>query len=1833
MTDNTAASLEALRRKRAYRRGQVTKAETKIRRLQDSDPDDIQPRVVEALIGELKNHIEVHDSIQEQLQELYDEQPDFAVDEEEDCERIIEAHQAILFTLMDLRKALPLWREAEIIRGRVEDALEIPNTDSPAFRETVKELQTVFYALYSEVHKYHHALPPLKDRYEHVKRRVNSLTALAVEANRPATVLPPAVSSTPTTFTSTPTPSHSSLHLELPTFDGDPFEWSRFATTFRTTITNRARGHTNQEIFGHLSRAVKHPEGQDLLRSLPASDMDMEAMLSLLEKRFGSPKILGPLIIKKINSVQHVEMSLPDIKRAYKNYLLPFQKFCTLVGDSLSAYLATGFIGLLADDCKREWSRFVKPNTPPDMKQVEEFLSYWRDELAEGSAADLSMSKANSHQFRPSRPSSRAVSPSRNRHHSNKQSSTMKRYSQHCPLCEESHLLGKCSTFLSYDIDKRNKFARDRKLCINCFSNTHGCKTCPSKFSCRTCNGRHHSTLHRERENSTTSTAATTSDDPNVNTATTDASTARQVRFLYSAQVLLKNGDRTSRARALLDSGAAIPMMTEHLATELNLKRVYNPIPVHGITGTTHCKFMVCTDLYSLDSRFCSDNVTFTVIPSLENQRTPKNRAEILARPDLRHFSLADPELGGNVDLLLGIEQTSDLTTGKPFKIGNLRALPTQLGLCLSGPLGEADQPAVLTLAPTTLSDDLSKLWQLDQVEETSPFSKEETSAIEQFKSTCKIVEGRYSVSLPRIEQAPSLGDSRRQALSRLYSNEKSLSSKEKLTAFQEVLAEYFSLDHAELVPDKELSNKFSYYLPVHAVIKESSSTTKVRAVFDASARTSSGSSLNDQLLPGPSLYPTLPDILTRFRGHNIAVTADISKMFREILLNLEERDWHRFLVRTEDGFIKDARMKRLTFGVKSSPFLASQVLHEHANHHIVSHPVAAKAILQDFYVDDVLTGATNVEDAFHLHKQLCLLLKQAGMNLCKWRTNSDQLRKLIPPHLLEEDSSLIDIRPSPSAQKALGVHWDTQADAFHVAVPDVQPTSQPVTKRMIAAGTAGVFDVLGLFSPVVICARILFQDTWKLGLTWDEDVPEDVQLKWHQWLSDLSVIHNHPVPRKLFPYPSAPDIKLHGFCDASTVAYGAVVYARTSSSNEPAHTALVIAKARVLPTKPTTVPKAELAGAHLLAKLLRHTLDLFELDTQDATAWTDSQIVLHWLPKHPSLLNRFVANRVSAIRDLLPSTVWRHVPSLQNPADLASRGVRAEELTASSLWWKGPNWLSLDAEQWPPPFIAKPSTPIYSVSLKPSFTLPAENLSFLNSLWSLSSNFFTLARVVCYVYRFYSNCKKARNQRVHGPISYTEVLESKHRLYKLSQAESVPELLQAASKSTQLPKHHKMHKFRICLSSYGHVQIQSRVRNPDSPREPMLLTVLSLKSGMTKLLLSSLHKVYGHAGDSATMSILASTYHITGLRNYLKFISRSCPICQRAYAQPIAHSMGMLPASRTTPAPPFDRTGVDFAGPFTIKKGHTRRPVLIKTYAVVFVCLTTKAVHLDLCASLSTEDFMAVLRRFIARRGCPTQIWSDNGTNFQGAREEIRAIQKLHGSKGHQETVGHFTEAHSIEWSHIPPRAPHFGGLWESAVRAMKTVLRKVTAPHPLSWEELYTLLTEAEAILNSRPILPINTDDAEDNAHLTAGHFLVGRPLLAPPTRLPPTGKTSLLKRWNLVTRLTSDLWKTWLSSYLATCAHRAKWTRPGHQLQVGDIVFVKDESFQCRTWPLAIVTQIHPGDDGVARTASIRCHGKIYKRPTCKLILAVPKKNSETSSPSPRPRSMSGTPSQKE
>ena len=224
---------------------------------------------------------------------------------------------------------------------------------------------------------------------------------------------------------------------------------------------------------------------------------------------------------------------------------------------------------------------------------------------------------------------------------------------------------------------------------------------------------------------------------------------------------------------------------------------------------------------------------------------------------------------------------------------------------------------------------------------------------------------------------------------------------------------------------------------------------------------------------------------------------------------------------------------------------------------------------------------------------------------------------------------------------------------------------------------------------------------------------------------------------------------------------------------------------------------------------------------------------------------------------------------------------------------------------------------------------------------------------------------------------------------------------------------------------------------------------------------------------------------------------------------------MGQLPAQRVMPHFPFQITGVDYAGPLTIKKGHTRKPVLIKAYLAIFVCFSSKAVHIEVIEDDSTEDFLAGLKRFIARRGLPLEIHSDNGKNFIGARNDLYQLYRFLQTSEAQSSISNYLLSNRIQWNCIPERSPHFGGLWEAAVKATKYHLRRITGSIQFTLSELNTVTCQIEACLNSRPLTALNSHSVDGISILTPGYFLVGRPLTSYPETMIQT-EPSLLKRW---------------------------------------------------------------------------------------------------------------------
>ena len=1102
--------------------------------------------------------------------------------------------------------------------------------------------------------------------------------------------------------------------------------------------------------------------------------------------------------------------------------------------------------------------------------------------------------------------------------------------------------------------------ARKNKLCFNCLSKGHSVDDCPSRHSCRECGRKHHSLLHRPaaasnppatvpqqysgitpvNNSSSVSQPSTTSlyQHPSASVAYIPATALATVVSQYQQR----------KARVLLDSGSGITLITSRLAQALKAKKQR---VVHNITGLNGTKCLTskyaisCTLKSALEPGGEEVHVLAHVVDKITSDYGPQDLSSIRSQPFLEGKKLADPEFGqsGRIDMLLSMADSnrctfdqSESTPDRSFRtwnsifgwiVGGQTSSPTPTSPCMK-----------ITSVDARADSILQRFWQQEEVPgESQNLTTEDQQALEVFKDTTTRDEhGRYTVTLPRKKPPRPLGESRQLAVKRYQQNKRSLTRKEQWNAFHQGLDEYRILGHAELVPACELTNPKGdvFYLPTHGVVKESSSTTKLRIVFDGSAQSSNGHSLNDVLLPGPSLYPLLSSIISKFRLHKIGMSADISKMFREVGLAVPDRDLHRFIHENEDGQLQDWRMCRVTFGITSSPFLASKVLLQVAEDHAEQYPQAAEVVRNSFYVDDCLTGAATLAEAEQLRSDLNVLLSLGCLTLRKWRSNSPDLLALIPPELKEVDSSTLSLSPSDCA-KTLGIHWNSSMDTFHVCTPTLTQLEVP-TKRQLASAVGKTFDVMGWYAPATVQIKILLQQVWKSKINWDDPLPTGLLPVWEKWSKELPMITNQPVPRRYSNHDS-PVIQsqLHGFCDASQAAYGGVIYLRMLHQDCTVSVSLVTSKTKVAPLSGSTIPRLELSGALLLSKLIHQTAKDLDVLPANIFTWCDSSAVLGWINMAPSRMKTYVANRVSEIIRLVPSEHWRYVATQQNPADLASRGMPISHLLSSNLWWQGPKWLHLPPSDWPrrPDINRGRELP----ELKPTVLIIQPPLPDME-LWNRYSSFHKLVVITAWCRRFILNCKGVNVTK--GPrLTSSELDSAKTSLFHLSQSLSYPSELNHLSQKKSVSNKSSILSLSPLLGRNGLMRVGGRLGHADVSSLTKHPIVLCGRSPIAKLLVRQVHLDSGHAGIGTMLAILAHNYHITGLKSLLRQISRSCVVCQKAYARSAAQLMGQLPPERLNPAPPFTHVGIDFAGPLLMKRGSPRKPTMVKVYICLFLC------------------------------------------------------------------------------------------------------------------------------------------------------------------------------------------------------------------------------------------------------------------------------------------------------
>ncbi|CAB0011196.1 unnamed protein product, partial [Nesidiocoris tenuis] len=1250
--------------------------------------------------------------------------------------------------------------------------------------------------------------------------------------------------------------------------------------------------------------------------------------------------------------------------------------------------------------------------------------------------------------------------------------------------------------------------------------------------------------------------------------------------------------------RMVIDSGSQNSFMTQKCLNKLGLTMSRSNKTICGIgqtlfsgaRGKVICQIKPCSQ--SSPILTTEAIIVPTITSHLPSVSLPN---AIVSR--LSGYNLADSTFWkpGPVEFLLGVDLFTDIWTGAvtSFDDTTPKLFDSIFGQIVMGKLeGNVHSSTSLFAAnnDSNLSFQLEKFWELESPAPTeNVLSPEDLQCEEFFQKTHRRLEnGTYEVRLPFRDTEPTVGDSSAAAIRRFHSLERKLHHNPELRElYHNFMKEYVDLDHMALAKGPS-----SFLIPHHGVLKENEEGKRIRVVFDASVKVPGGS-LNDHLLVGGKLQNDIREILLRFRYHQVVFSTDIVKMFRMIRVHPLDRKFQNIYWRfNPNEAVQRFELKTVTYGLACAPFLAQRVLLQLVTDHGADYPQAAEAIRHQVYVDDILTGAHTFAAAIELKEQLIALLACGGFQLSKWSSNFLQL---VPTPAHSPQQEKVDMSSKDETWvKILGLQWNPSLDTFSFKISAPNPI---ITKRGILSLVARIYDPLGLLTPTTFLMKSFIQELWKLSLDWDQEIPHYLQDSWSSILTQLPVLSKIQVPR-FIGTSGDENMQIIGFCDASVRGYAAVIYLRVAS--ETGWTiSLLTSKSKLAPTKATSIPRLELCGALLLAQLYSSVLPIitsFKQPMLQPIFFCDSTITLSWIQTDSFRLKVFVANRVAKIQEVSPQSRWRHIISEENPCDAASRGILPSQLLDHPLWWTGPPWLKADDTNWPNhPYQALKDLP--EMRAEQSALVSTEAVPLLCNWFERFSSFQTMVRAAGWIVRWIHNCRNPTNKR-SGALSKIEYDQGKTLCIKDVQRHHFP------SKQFMDSKFGNLDPF---LDRDSVWRVGGRLRHAELPytqRHPILLPH---KCHFSSLMIDFYHKLYGHPGPNALQAVIQLQFWIPALRRLIRHRGFKCLKCYKSKANSYPPFMGDLPKFRVNGGRTFQHVGVDFAGPFPLKESSRRNAAIGKTYLCLYVCMATKALHLELVTRLTTEAFLASFQRFTSLRGLPTDVYSDCGSNFLGAASYLKELYQWFSSQTSKQELLDYALKTNIRWHFNPPQTPHMGGIWEAGVKSVKRHLRLMSSQTPLTYEEYTTLFSKIGAILNSRPLCPLSTDPNESD-YLSPGHFMVGGPLVVAPEPSLLDERESLLTRWQLVSRKAEYFWKRWSREYLATLQTRPKWLQRKENVQIGDLVLLKEDSPPLH-WKTARIIDVHPGRDNIVRVATVQTGRSSFKRPVVKLVPLLP------------------------
>ncbi|EFP02118.1 hypothetical protein CRE_20080 [Caenorhabditis remanei] len=1378
-----------------------------------------------------------------------------------------------------------------------------------------------------------------------------------------------------------------------------------------------------------------------------------------------------------------------------------------------------------------------------------------------------------------------------------------------CFICGPGHSILQCA-LSSYEV---RQYFRTTGSCHNCAQQTHRTEDCKNFSTCAYCQGVD-SGPFLARIPTVASPATAPLERPSGPDSDKYPLLCRSLPLfldrltqesLYNASLVEDCGEisklpfvalRTTdghKVLALVDSGASLSVLSHKSAERFGLDILATKtLTISGYSKTTTEQ----SNIYQIS--FHTDGKPFSMLiagaPRLPKTKfvCPRlNAADISylrdKKIDPRRLS-ADSSFNGQfIDMILGNDLLSRLLgTSKRLLLPSERFVeltkfapiifpPPRSSLPPSDSIGdeidafhcESFIGSLMTPADSKdsvdrLHTEISQLWNLENVgiEEPGPIEGKKTEIkdlVAEFEKNIRYTEEGYLlVSLPWNGKQSRLASNRGVAGKRLEQLILSLKRKKNLMQdYDDILKKQLASGIIEMVtPEMDNDTDPLYYIPHRVVVKESSLTTKLRIVLDASSKKGGELSLNDCLDPGPSMLVDLFDILIRSRLSDYLVVGDIEKAFHQVRLVPEDRNCTRFIWLKDitkppvKGNIVEFRFTRIPFGMTCSPFLLAATIDHYLN---AMTDGIAERIRQNIYVDNVMLTSNNKAEIQDLRIDSKKAFNSMNMCLREYITNSQDEMAKFPRDEITSETTV----------KLLGYHWDSVKDTYTVKLATLLETHP--TKRQVASRMAETFDPLGVLAPLFVSFKLLMRDLWSDGIDWKSKVPRSLLNQWEairKQFSESSIT----IPRML--RPSGPFKKSHllVFSDASKDTYACAVYILYEYDDKPPKVGLLTAKSKIKPSasKTLTIPRLELLAIEIGTRIAMSVETAMTSERPSSVRFfSDAMVALYWILRNEQK-KCWVSNRVKAINEAcdrlqsleIPST-FHHCPTDQNPADIATRGMGSEELKNCSLWFRGPDFLTNPPSTWPcrlegnvncpSDFRELISSEIIAARKKsdknsteksvnpteqsvdcsaeksadivekstdqPEFNALTEALRGMCLLTQCTEQYVSfvpfersnsLARVVTYTHSTLNCLLKLFKRHVWKSPIMTEFINAKlssctpdmgvHTRAIARRLVFIEHYKESASSGQEFPS-----KLDPVLGVDGLWRAHRRVPSPVLESETYKLILVHKKHRLARLLVMETHLKNVHLPATYLVAALRTRYWIQADKQLADSVIRSCVPCQKVNNKPFEYPFTRtLPRFRTTPSTPFQHVGLDYGGPLNYRLDDGSS--IGKAYFLVYTCLVTRATHLELIPDGTTEMYLHGLRNVFSRRGVPTSIYSDNARTFTlGAKILTDDVNQYVPST----SFTSFLALHAIDFRYITPLAPWQGGIYERIVGIVKHQLRKEIGKTLEVFFVLSHVITRVESMLNSRPLTP-NPRDLDDLPALRPVDFLLPTVLIDLPT-----------------------------------------------------------------------------------------------------------------------------------